>query len=191
MAASPVGILIALALPEPDLPEFAVRLVDGSRLAVESVGGTLLGGDLVRSPGPLMIDLDTYRERFPDGWRAAVSEDVKVRLYDIDPDLIDAEVSEIVQDALERGGLVDDLLQDYYTRQMDWVRSLDARAPDELDGFEPDGQAGAAAEGGGSGGGGRQPEPGEARGSAADRVGGGEAGGLSEQTGAGDQFLIP
>ncbi|HEX6937980.1 MAG TPA: thiamine-phosphate kinase [Longimicrobiales bacterium] len=57
MAASPVGALVSLAAPPADVPAFAERCMAGAREAVESVGATLLGGDLTRSPGPLLLDV--------------------------------------------------------------------------------------------------------------------------------------
>jgi thiamine-monophosphate kinase len=56
MAARPVGALVSLAIPAGDGFE-AARVSDGVREAVEGVGGTILGGDLSRSPGPLMLDV--------------------------------------------------------------------------------------------------------------------------------------
>jgi thiamine-monophosphate kinase len=57
MAAAPIGVLASLAVPPADLPETAVRIMDGVREAVEGCGGALLGGDLVRSTGPLVLDI--------------------------------------------------------------------------------------------------------------------------------------
>lgn len=57
MAATPIGVLASLAVPPDEVPEFAVRVMDGVREGVESYGGTLLGGDLVRSVGPLVLDV--------------------------------------------------------------------------------------------------------------------------------------
>jgi thiamine-monophosphate kinase len=57
MAAAPIGVLASLAVPPADLPELAVALMAGVREAVEGCGGTLLGGDLVRSDGPIVLDI--------------------------------------------------------------------------------------------------------------------------------------
>ncbi len=57
MAAAPIGVLASLAVPAADLPETAVRIMAGVREAVEGCGGTLLGGDLVRSTGPIVLDI--------------------------------------------------------------------------------------------------------------------------------------
>jgi thiamine-monophosphate kinase len=57
MASSPIGILASLALPPADVPEGAVRVMEGVREAVGYAGGALLGGDVVRSTGPLVLDI--------------------------------------------------------------------------------------------------------------------------------------
>lgn len=57
MAASPIGVLASLAVPSGDLPETATRIMDGVRQAVEGRGGALLGGDLVRSLGTVVLDI--------------------------------------------------------------------------------------------------------------------------------------
>jgi thiamine-monophosphate kinase len=57
MAATPIGVLASLAAPPDEAPEFAVRVMDGVREGVEGCGGTVLGGDLVRSAGPLVLDV--------------------------------------------------------------------------------------------------------------------------------------
>jgi thiamine-monophosphate kinase len=57
MAASPIGVLASLALPSTDLPETGEELMGGVREAVEEVGGTILGGDLVRSLSTLVLDI--------------------------------------------------------------------------------------------------------------------------------------
>lgn len=56
MAARPLGILVSLAVPGPWAGR-AAAVMDGARGAAEGVGGMLLGGDLTRSPGPLVIDI--------------------------------------------------------------------------------------------------------------------------------------
>ncbi|HYJ80352.1 MAG TPA: thiamine-phosphate kinase [Longimicrobiaceae bacterium] len=57
VAARPIGVLASLALPQRDAGTHAVQLMEGVRRSVEHAGGTLLGGDLARSPGPLTIDI--------------------------------------------------------------------------------------------------------------------------------------
>lgn len=57
MAASPIGVLASLAAPPGETADFVVRVMTGVREAVEGCGGTLLGGDLVRSVGPLVLDV--------------------------------------------------------------------------------------------------------------------------------------
>jgi thiamine-monophosphate kinase len=56
MAARPVGVLVSLAIPEDD--RFEAALVhDGVREAAAAVGAGILGGDVSRSPGPLVLDI--------------------------------------------------------------------------------------------------------------------------------------
>jgi thiamine-monophosphate kinase len=62
MAARPIGVLASCALPDGDAGEFAVRLMSGVRAAAERVGGGVLGGDLTRSPGPLVVDVTVIGE---------------------------------------------------------------------------------------------------------------------------------
>jgi thiamine-monophosphate kinase len=57
MAARPIGVLASVAVAEGDADEFAVLLMEGIQNAVERVGGVVLGGDLTRSPGPLVVDV--------------------------------------------------------------------------------------------------------------------------------------
>lgn len=57
MAARPLGVLLSAALP----PELDRDVLDemgaGIARCLSATGGTLLGGDLSRSPGPVMLDL--------------------------------------------------------------------------------------------------------------------------------------
>ena len=62
VAARPIGILVSLAAPQADAPDCAAEVMSGCREAAESVGGTLLGGDLARSPGPLVVDVTVVGE---------------------------------------------------------------------------------------------------------------------------------
>ncbi len=57
MAARPIGLLASVAVAERDADHFVVPLMEGVQNAVERVGGVVLGGDLTRSPGPLMVDV--------------------------------------------------------------------------------------------------------------------------------------
>jgi thiamine-monophosphate kinase len=57
VAARPIGVLVSLALPPEDAGDPAVELMKGVREAAESVGATVLGGDVTRSPGPLAVDV--------------------------------------------------------------------------------------------------------------------------------------
>ncbi|HEX8395614.1 MAG TPA: thiamine-phosphate kinase [Longimicrobium sp.] len=62
VAARPVGILVSIAVPADEVATLAPALMSGCREAVEAVGGALLGGDLTRSPGPLVIDVTVVGE---------------------------------------------------------------------------------------------------------------------------------
>lgn len=62
VAARPIGILVSLAVPAADAGEFAAQLMAGAREAAELVGGALLGGDLTRSPGPVVVDVTVVGE---------------------------------------------------------------------------------------------------------------------------------
>ncbi len=57
MAAAPLGLLAAVALPEADARSYAGRVIDGVRTTAEDAGAALLGGDVSRSPGPLILDI--------------------------------------------------------------------------------------------------------------------------------------
>jgi thiamine-monophosphate kinase len=55
MAATPVGALVSMAAPAADVDVEAVQA--GIRAAAASVGATVIGGDMSRSPGPLVLDV--------------------------------------------------------------------------------------------------------------------------------------
>jgi thiamine-monophosphate kinase len=55
MAASPVAVIVSMAAPRAEVDVGAVQA--GVREASASVGACVIGGDLARSPGPLMIDV--------------------------------------------------------------------------------------------------------------------------------------
>jgi thiamine-monophosphate kinase len=55
MAATPVGLLVSMAAPTKGVDVAAVQV--GIREAATAVGASVIGGDLSRSPGPLMIDV--------------------------------------------------------------------------------------------------------------------------------------
>lgn len=58
VAAEPVAVLLALALPADEATEeWATSLARGVAAAAASVGAALVGGDLTRSPGPLVVDV--------------------------------------------------------------------------------------------------------------------------------------
>ncbi|MGI9181023.1 MAG: thiamine-phosphate kinase [Longimicrobiaceae bacterium] len=62
MAARPIGVLVALAVPEEQADAAAVQMMDGVREAAARVGAVVLGGDLTRSPGPIVLDLAVVGE---------------------------------------------------------------------------------------------------------------------------------
>jgi len=55
MASTPVAALVSMAAPASGIDVAAVQ--DGVRSAAASVGATVIGGDLSRSPGPLVLDV--------------------------------------------------------------------------------------------------------------------------------------
>jgi thiamine-monophosphate kinase len=57
VGARPIGLLSSLAIGEADVEAFAVEIMEGVHTAAERVGGAVLGGDLTRSPGPIVIDV--------------------------------------------------------------------------------------------------------------------------------------
>lgn len=57
MAARPVGVLVSAALPAEDSERLARGLSAGVRDACTAHGAPLMGGDLARSPGPLVLDV--------------------------------------------------------------------------------------------------------------------------------------
>ncbi len=58
MAAEPIGVLLALAGAPADHRDGTLEALGrGARAAAESCGAALLGGDLTRSPGPLLLDV--------------------------------------------------------------------------------------------------------------------------------------
>ena len=56
MAASPVGILLSMAAPRGGAVDLEA-LQRGARAAATQVGAAVLGGDLSRSPGPMVLDV--------------------------------------------------------------------------------------------------------------------------------------
>jgi thiamine-monophosphate kinase len=57
MAAEPVGVLVSMAVPEGEVDDTAPALQRGAEQACEGVGARILGGDLSRSPGPVILDV--------------------------------------------------------------------------------------------------------------------------------------
>ena len=62
VAARPIGVLVSLAAAREDAGESAVEVMAGVRAAAEAVGGVLLGGDVARTSGPLVIDVTVVGE---------------------------------------------------------------------------------------------------------------------------------
>ncbi|HEX6134566.1 MAG TPA: thiamine-phosphate kinase [Longimicrobiales bacterium] len=56
VAATPIGLLVSLALDPAEATDLAPRVMEGVRAAGERAGAVLLGGDLARTTGPLVID---------------------------------------------------------------------------------------------------------------------------------------
>jgi thiamine-monophosphate kinase len=57
MAARPIGVLASLAISRADAAAMATEILAGVSAAVAEVGGALLGGDLTRSAGGIVIDV--------------------------------------------------------------------------------------------------------------------------------------
>jgi thiamine-monophosphate kinase len=57
MAARPVGILASVALGPGDEGSLGTEVMDGVIAAAAAAGARLLGGDVTRSPGPLVLDI--------------------------------------------------------------------------------------------------------------------------------------
>lgn len=57
VAATPIGILVSLAIDPTDALDVAPRIMDGARAAADGARAVLLGGDLSRTMGPLVIDI--------------------------------------------------------------------------------------------------------------------------------------
>jgi thiamine-monophosphate kinase len=62
VAARPIGVLVSLAIPGADAGDPAVELMEGVREVVELVGGSVLGGDVTRSSGGLVLDVTVVGE---------------------------------------------------------------------------------------------------------------------------------
>lgn len=62
VAARPIGILASLALPDGDAGSFAEEVMRGVRAAAEPLGAVLLGGDLARIAGPVVVDITVLGE---------------------------------------------------------------------------------------------------------------------------------
>lgn len=62
VAASPIGLLVTLAVPASDVPDFALAIMAGVSEAADAAGASLLGGDVSRSTGPALIDVTVTGE---------------------------------------------------------------------------------------------------------------------------------
>jgi len=76
MAATPVGVLLSLAVERSEAEHVLAELGKGIRDALEHLGTGLLGGDLAASPGPLVVDVVVLgQEAEPVTRRGAVAGD--------------------------------------------------------------------------------------------------------------------
>jgi thiamine-monophosphate kinase len=57
VAATPLGVLASVALGAGDEDAYGPAVMDGLAGAAADVGAALLGGDVTRSPGPLVVDV--------------------------------------------------------------------------------------------------------------------------------------
>jgi thiamine-monophosphate kinase len=57
VAATPIGVLVALAARRDDMENMAERVMSGARAAAAHAGAALLGGDITRIDGPMVIDV--------------------------------------------------------------------------------------------------------------------------------------
>lgn len=62
VAARPVGVLCSLATGPEDATRMAAEVMHGVRDAADRAGAVLLGGDLARSPGPVVVDVTVVGE---------------------------------------------------------------------------------------------------------------------------------
>jgi thiamine-monophosphate kinase len=62
VAARPIGALVSLGIPVGDTPELARQLTLGVHRALDVAGGVLLGGDITRTTGPLVVDVAVVGE---------------------------------------------------------------------------------------------------------------------------------
>lgn len=57
VAAAPIGILVGIAASDADRGDFVQRVMEGARSAAAGCRAALLGGDVTRSEGPLILDV--------------------------------------------------------------------------------------------------------------------------------------
>lgn len=62
VAARPIGVLCSLATSHDDAGRMAAGVMDGVRDAAARAGAVLLGGDLTRSPGAMVVDVTVVGE---------------------------------------------------------------------------------------------------------------------------------
>jgi thiamine-monophosphate kinase len=60
VAAEPIGLLVGLAVAEAEAEELGPRIMHGVTAAAQDARAVLLGGDLSRSPGPIMLDISVF-----------------------------------------------------------------------------------------------------------------------------------
>ena len=61
-AARPIGVLVSLALPPGDEEDVAVGVMEGVAAAARGAGAIILGGDTVRTAGPLVVNVTVVGE---------------------------------------------------------------------------------------------------------------------------------
>jgi thiamine-monophosphate kinase len=57
MAATPIGVLVAIASEPADADEFLPAVMAGARESASAAGAALIGGDVTRTTGPFIIDI--------------------------------------------------------------------------------------------------------------------------------------
>lgn len=62
MAATPTGVLLALAVPAADRAQFITRVVAGAHQAAAAAGTAIIGGDVTHTDGPLVLDFTVLGE---------------------------------------------------------------------------------------------------------------------------------
>jgi thiamine-monophosphate kinase len=72
-AATPIGVLAAIAVPAEGAAAFAADIAAGVADAAAACGAVVLGGDLTRSPGPIIVDIVAVGEALAPVSRSGVA----------------------------------------------------------------------------------------------------------------------